>query len=275
MADRAPATVSIGTAHPEKMSFVRHYTTTSGRVIGDNFATGDFGSITGHTTQASDLMQVVNFTREGKQPIIMVNWQAHASMGATGSTTIGLQYRNYLSSDYVGFCREYVEKETGGLFAFYLAASGNINPLSAISSESGTTHPGGYGRNLSEYVVEAVQNAKPLENGFVGYKTVTYDGISDTGTERKMEIGVACIGKLGFIMAPYEMFDTSGTIIRENSPFEMTFVLTQTNGANSYIPTQECWDYEGCYEVRVCHFQRGTAEHLVTEYGKLLNELYN
>lgn len=87
------------------------------------------------------------------------------------------------------------------------------------------------------------------------------------------EINTFAIGDVAFITAPYEMFHQSGSYIRENSPFSMTFIVTCANGHNSYIPTLDTYDYYS-YECCLCRFKPGTAEILADKYVELLNTLH-
>ncbi len=88
-----------------------------------------------------------------------------------------------------------------------------------------------------------------------------------------LEMTVFSFGDAGFVVAPYEMFDTNGVFIKENSPFEMTFIATQANGYHSYIPSKLAWPHGG-YEVDNCRYVEGTAEALADQYVAMLTELY-
>ena len=274
MADRAPTTMEYGKTEIEGMSFVRHYTTSSGRVIGDNFSSGSYGTITGHTTQADKEVRAVRFIREGKKPVIIANWLGHASTASTGSTAYGTQHRYLLASDYVGTCRDYIEKNSDCLFALYMGASGNINPNSAISGESYSQKTDEIGENLAKHILSCLESKTTGTTGDVKVKEVTYKGKAGNGSTVQMDIAAVGVGSLGFVVAPFEMFDTTSVNIRAESPYDMTFVLTQANGAMGYMPTEKCWDYPGCYEVINCKFNKGTAELLVGEYLTLLRELH-
>ena len=81
-------------------------------------------------------------------------------------------------------------------------------------------------------------------------------------------------GEVGFVAAPYEMFDTNGIYIREKSPFTMTMIATIANKTNGYFPSQLAFDY-GCYEVDTANFVRGTAERAADEFVNMLTEQYN
>ncbi len=84
---------------------------------------------------------------------------------------------------------------------------------------------------------------------------------------------VLSFGDLAFVAAPYEMFCQSGMDVKNNSPFKTTVVASLANGSNSYMPTTVAWDY-GCYEQYNSNYVRGTAEKLVEEFGKMLNDLH-
>lgn len=77
---------------------------------------------------------------------------------------------------------------------------------------------------------------------------------------------------VSMLFAPYEMFTNHGHQLRTQTPFDITFVSSCSNGSNSYIPTQEAFDY-GCYESYVATVAPGTGEELVAEYLNMLSGL--
>ena len=86
---------------------------------------------------------------------------------------------------------------------------------------------------------------------------------------RSMEVNAFHIGGVGFTTGTYEMFSDAGIYIRENSPFEFTFLMTGNSG---YIPSDAAFNYR-CYEADTGFFARGTAEKLAENYVKMLNEV--
>ena len=90
---------------------------------------------------------------------------------------------------------------------------------------------------------------------------------------RSMELNAISIGPVGFITAPYEMFDTNGMFIKDGSPFETTFVMTCANGINNYIAADYAFEKGGTYEVHNRVFPRGTAEDLANTFVDMLNSL--
>lgn len=88
-----------------------------------------------------------------------------------------------------------------------------------------------------------------------------------------LDMTVLSVGdNISFVFAPYEMFTNHGHDLRTRGPFEMTFVSSCSQGSNSYIPSQEAYDY-GCYESYVASVAPGTGEELVEEYLKMLQAL--
>jgi hypothetical protein len=94
------------------------------------------------------------------------------------------------------------------------------------------------------------------------------------GREQSFDIGAVSFGDVGFACAPYEMFDTNGTFIKENSPFPVTFVAECANGGNGYFPSALAWE-NGGYEVDTCRYVKGTAEELADGFVSMLTDLYN
>lgn len=266
--DRAEATMEYASTELERMSFVRHYITDLGKTVGDNFYASGDGRPVSHTTEADKELRLVRFLREGKKPVLMVNWLGHASMASSSSTEFGQAHRYFLSSDYVGFCRSYVEKNLDCHFALFMGASGNINPCSSVIGEDLTKSAIEYGEKLGEKVLALATTAGTTG----GIQTTTQQFQTNEGT---MDINAMGIGSLGIITGPFEMFDTTSMAVRAESPFAITFVLSQTNGALGYMPTDICFDYNDCYECRNCNFARGSAEKIVGVYGQMLQTVKN
>ena len=80
-------------------------------------------------------------------------------------------------------------------------------------------------------------------------------------------------GDVGFVAAPYEMFDTNGMFIKENSPFAYTVVATLSNYSHGYFPSDFTFE-TGSYEVDTTRFVRGTAERMADAFVEMLNTQY-
>lgn len=90
-----------------------------------------------------------------------------------------------------------------------------------------------------------------------------------------MNLAVMALGdQLSMLFAPYEMVSESGSAIRANTPYDMTFLATCANGGLGYLPSLAACEY-GCYESYTTKFAPGTAEDLVEEYLDMLTKLKN
>jgi len=94
------------------------------------------------------------------------------------------------------------------------------------------------------------------------------------GETNDINLYTMSIGNIAFVGTEYEMFDTNGMFIKENSPYEMTFILGYCNGKGGYIPSAYAYEH-GCYEMDNGYYEAGTGELTADEYVRLLNEMYN
>ena len=276
LADRAAATISVGSYDVPDMNFVRHYILNDGTICGDNFG----NSAVGYKDYASEVdktMRLIRFVREGdKKDVLMVNWQAHPKLASTADTTEGRATRNLLSADFVGFARDYVETQNSDvLFAYYNGASGNVNPFSKLEAYRNivTKDAKKYGEQLGGHVLTALEGLQPLEAGSVGSQKAPLGS-------RGFELHAYTVGDIGFATVPAEIFCATGMQIRDGSECDITFVLTVANGRDTYIPTEDVWDYvvangDTPYEARICRYPQGTAEELAQSLVSMLNDLHN
>ena len=122
-----------------RMNHVRHYKTKD--ASGNYYYGGsNFGTYTSSSSSTSemvytpdDTLYLVKFTptSSDNDPIVIVNWRAHATMNSTLMTTYGTWNHYKISSDYVGSLR-YTMEQGGYRFAFMQGAAGNAVPNSAI-----------------------------------------------------------------------------------------------------------------------------------------------
>jgi len=82
------------------------------------------------------------------------------------------------------------------------------------------------------------------------------------------------VGNLGFAVVPFEMFDTNGKFVKDNSPFSATFILTCANQHNTYLPSALGYQ-NGGYEVDQTHYAPGTGEVIADLYVEMLTTLKN
>ncbi len=94
-----------------------------------------------------------------------------------------------------------------------------------------------------------------------------------SGDTRPIPMTAMTIGdNVSFVFAPYEMFTNHGHALRTETPYDITFVSSCSQGSNGYIPSQEAFDY-GCYESYTARVAPGTGEELVTAYLNMLKTL--
>lgn len=113
----------------------------------------------------------------------------------------------------------------------------------------------GAGRNLlSTYGFSSVYQARAIRTRYA----------SPTTTE--LEINAFSVCGVGFTTGTYEMFSTSAMYVKENSPFDITFIIA---GNQNYIPDPPAYDYRS-YEADTSLFAKGTAEKLTENYVEML-----
>jgi len=274
LADRKPADLYTAETYPVGYNFVRHYYMEDGSVAGDGFGYRDQKYVS-HVSEADNQLQLIKITREGGEDIVLANWQGHphrAGWSDGGPTTI-------VTSDVVGSMRSYMEEKIGCKFAYFTGASGNLNQSGKLQGETAAPDHISHGQNLGQMAIDALKEAKPAEEGFVQILNNNYGAQSINHHEGTKEVPMFAfsVGDIGFICAPYEMFDINGKEIKDGSPFETTFVVTCANFALSYIPSIGTYQYENTpepYEVGKCKFVAGTGEVLAQEYVKMLNTIY-
>ena len=187
MADRAEATLSLGRTTVPKMCFVRHYRMKDGGVVGDNFGNPTGREFAGHTMDADEEMQLIRFDRVGKKPVLMINWQAHPTVGSTSATESGRILRPFLGSDYIGACRDRVEAESDCLFVFFQGAAGNLNSRSRMVEETPTDNVHEYGQQLAGFVLDALGSMQPAQAGELVTRRHIYEGELDHTEDHLLE----------------------------------------------------------------------------------------
>ena len=89
----------------------------------------------------------------------------------------------------------------------------------------------------------------------------------------EVEINALHAGGVAFATVPYEMFCSNGMFVKNNSPFDITFMLTNCDGTNSYLPDAKAFAY-GCYEVNVRVFSNGVAEDIAGKLVAMLEDMH-
>ena len=155
--DLAPATMELAQFDLEGMNFVRHYIMNDGTYAGSNFGSTASG-YKEHVYDPDHEMILINFPREGKDDVLLVNWQAHPGNGY--DSAIG--YYN-ISADHPGWCRDELEKLTGAKVAYFNGASGDLVPNSQIKEINHGLNAKEYGIRLAEMAYEHYDELKAVE----------------------------------------------------------------------------------------------------------------
>lgn len=280
MEDLSAATIQTGSTKITGMNNNRHWIDEDGMYFGGNFGSKAKKDTAKISAEADNQLQLIRFCREKQKDILLVNWQAHPKLSSGGGTEFGRTNRPLISADYVGWTRHYLEEKTDVHFAFYLGASGNVNPYDAYT---GTSDPSlqdvrVYGERFSTYIMEAMEGLTATEIASVKSSQYQFPGVTPSGSTADIEINAITVGSIGFVTVPYEMFDTNGCTVKEQSPLNTTFVITCANGRHKYMPADYVWDYPTAdgsvaYEVSSCLYVRGTGEQVADALVEALNEL--
>ena len=127
------------------------------------------------------------------------------------------------------------------------------------------------GKKYGNIAAETVALAR--ENGFSSYfEANAIKNRASFPPNKSMDLRTVTIGNLGFAIAPYEMFGTQGMYIKENAPCDMTFIITCSEGAMGYLPS-ELGVQIGTYESCVSEFEYGTAEKLADDFVNMLTDM--
>lgn len=117
---------------------------------------------------------------------------------------------------------------------------------------------------------------KAAEYGFSNY--LDANGLAkraDAPDTRTMKLVAMQLGsEVSMVFAPYEMFGMHGKYIKDNSPFEMDFIVTCSEDYQGYFPhLQGC--EESFYEYDVTMYERGSGEKLAEIFANTLTEMKN
>ena len=312
LADRCDAIAYTAQTELEKMNSVRHYLMSDGTYAGDNFGSFTGKTIVAPAEEADKQLQAIKFAREGKQDVVMTNWQAHVTYGTSASSTL-------ISSCFVGITRDHFEENTGDLFVYFTGACGNVNCVSKISNQNRFSNYTQYAQILSQEVINLTKTMDESRITEFKVKEITFTGNVDHSGEDELDLaqevadvydaeGLSAANKLaksyGFSSAYHargivrraaygETMDMPisafclGDISFVSAPYEMfaahgtyikentsgtTIVITSCNELKGYIPTNLAFDY-GCYERHSTNFARGTGDLLAAKYVAMLNEL--
>ena len=258
--DLTPAEAFTGTAHTEGITFVRRYLMDDGSYRGiDTQANGR--QHVAHETEADTELRTVRFARSGKKDVLMVNYQTH----------YGGSFPDSISADFIHLIREQTEKELDCHFAYYSGAGANLSFVSNIPGKRLYPNIEAASPAIVQTIKDAVSAETRLEAGKVVGIREDYLATAKGNWKKAIPFGAITCGDLGFVSAPYEMFDTNGKEIRDASPCKTTFVCTLSGGGFGYVPSAFAFPHGG-YEVNNCQFVEGSGEEFAREFVRLLTE---
>lgn len=308
LADMSPAEMSAGQMQIPLMTFVRHYITADGSYAGPNF--GVLKNLKAHTTPADETMIMVEFTRQDKQPVILVNWQAHPA----NARFIGF---HLLSADYVGVMRDKLQGLTGGLVAFYNGASGNQICHGWLVEEKPNLDWFEYGQKLADYAMSLRRRLQPCQGTQINCVRYMFEAQMDHTWDHMLpqanevydlwkSVGKAEADALGKTYGFTSCYQSAhirrkaaqgqteelemnalrigpiGFITGTYEMFSTTGIYARTHspfehtvvmcGNSDYIPCKEAYEYRS-YEGDVAHHAPGTAEAMAEKYAQMLNQI--
>lgn len=173
--DRSPAQMLIAKSQTTGLTFVRNYICNDGSSWGPNYGSKASG-IKCHESEADEEMRIVKFEREGKMPILLVNFQAHPLKGAGAQDP-------YIHGDWPALMRQEVQCALGAHVMYISGAGGNLNSKSFIPEENLAADWIAHGHLAAEAVLAAQQNLRPAKLG----KIRTREEILEYPTDHSMD----------------------------------------------------------------------------------------
>ena len=264
--DRKPAKMYTSFCRPEGLNFQRYYILKDGTHIGRTGNPSD--SYYGHMATVDNMMQILKFTREGGKDVVLVNWGSHYR--GTGEKA---DYTKY-TANFFGVMRDELSAMLGCETMYVQAATGDVAAGSELSWERTKDNEDFYavGQNLAKHAAAAMENMQEAE---IGKITLTESIFHITTNPMDYYLYAFGFGDVGFVMAPYEMFQSNSIKIRNESPYKMTFIGTLANASDNkfYLPDAEAYHAENPYGVSAKYVE-GDSEIFHEEYMRLLNETF-
>lgn len=311
--DLKPAELYVGSAITENLNFVRRYWMDDGSLTTDNYA-GTGTKVVSHESDADPELVMMKFVREGGKDILITNFQAHPHLETKSSNlsaqTVG-GLRKVLEDELDVYClhwqgfagnlnsRSRIEGETRTqdpdeyakllgqyvIDAYDSMTKVQTGPIRVVSQEyealidHSREHMLNDAQKVVDYFNEGHTAAEclplALELGFKSYYNafrVVYN--AKAGYSETTNLVAWSFGDVAGVVSEYELFDTAGMQVKEDSPFAKTFIIGYAYpGTGSYIPTEEAF-HNGGYERDSCRYVAGTSEEMVAGYLELLNQMH-
>ena len=307
--DLADAEIYVGSFKTTGMAFVRRYIREDG-VFSDFMNIGN-SKVIAYESEADDTAQIIRFVRKDKKDILLCNWQCHiASIGTyvSGKISADLPWflRETVEKDddllvayYQGAsgninCNAKVSG-TGKYPAYHKMCQGFADEtVKASSLEKMTKINAGkikgvretYGVKPMKDSEERIEQAMEAQKNNYSQALLTKYGFDNAhevdavlmriGNRDKEKIniylGAMSFGDLSFVSVPYEMYDSNGMYVKENSDAKMTFVLTCAGGSYAYVPSTFA-SKNGGYDAYKTNFEYGTGDEVAGVLVEMLKNL--
>ena len=203
------------------------------------------------------------------------------------STSLG-PHNNLISGDIHGLAAQFLEQYLGhgAVAPEFAGASGDIDPWVRILPDFKTDkgwvpEPVLLATLLGEEVGRVLEDIHtPTTNAPIqtALESFALPGKGASGSPvtvdrtNAFDITVARLGGMAFVGLGGEVFNDLGKMIKAQSPYHPTFILTHCNGAAGYVPTRASYPAGG-YEVESSSFAPGAGEQIVEEAVRMLKEL--
>ena len=298
-----------GVGHTEGITFVRRYLMKDG-----SYETNPSAEVEAHETEADNEMRTIRIDRKNKKDILMVNYQTHYGSATglyknQYSADFVHVFREEAEKEWdchfvyysgasgnLNFQTKIPGEKKFGSFVeatkegFIPVVKGCLAGEESVALGKLCFASNWYKAPVYQDGEDAIARAKKVaaqaegsaayqqalgENGFTSSRQV--EGIltrAELGETVDVPFYAITFGDIGFVSAPYEMFDTNGVQVREGSPFKMTFVCSYANGGFGYVPSAIAFPHGG-YEVLVSRFCETTGDDFAAEMVRLLNECKN
>ncbi len=222
-------------------------------------------------------LEVIKFEdMENNTLAVLINWPCHA-------TTSGQE--NYqITGDWPGAAARYIKKQAGNIVvAITAGASGDINPIYGPGKDFGEIEAVGYhvGKKTWEIFAEIKTSPAPTLNsqssklvlsgkkrGNDRFPPKTFE----PGPDVEINLITFKIGNLVLAGISGEVMNEIGMVIKNQSPYTGTLIVTHCNGSSGYICTDNAFP-EGGYEVMVTRLMPGAEKPLENKLLEMIRKL--
>lgn len=129
-----------------------------------------------------------------------------------------------------------------------------------LIKQYGTYSSGPVAQKVKEYGFSIYYEASGLVSRFQSPETGNFD------------INAMTLGNIGLVFAPYEMYSSHGKQIKGDSPMDMTFIITNSENDQGYIPDENACEHS-YYEYDIAKYARQTGAELAQRYVDILTSL--